>query len=312
MPPATKLRVKDSLAGKLLEALQRGEIDSTITGRELKNIDHPLSNLLRLYDTKSLSNVMAAFRKKLDGDGMFIVQLTRILSNMQYYSGIGTRSSAGPITRARIVPLDDEKKEDDLLQPVLSESKFSFIPIHRLYTFESGGVPTRTYVMAEINLPSGVKPENCWVEVVDGGMVLQLTVEWPEYMSNPVTFNASWLKQSDLLLQSSRITSSWKNVQDLRRQFGEVTLKSTARITIPRKVYEDISNLEIAKLGFVDSSTGDFKANGLALQVHLLAVEDFSMKILPEVATSHFTIVGSENSTKEIITSSVLSSSITK
>ena len=71
MPPATKLKVRDSLAQELFKALQRGEIDPNLTGRELKTVSHPLSSSLKLYDTKSLSNVMASLRRKLDNDGLY-------------------------------------------------------------------------------------------------------------------------------------------------------------------------------------------------------------------------------------------------
>ena len=69
---AHKLKVRDSIAQELFQALKRGELDSTLTGRELKNSSHPLSNSLKLYDTKSLSNVMASLRRKLDSDGGYL------------------------------------------------------------------------------------------------------------------------------------------------------------------------------------------------------------------------------------------------
>ena len=72
MPPATKLKVKDTLAQELFRALKRGEINSNFTGRELKTADHPLALSLRLYDTKSLTNVMSSLRKKLDSEGLFL------------------------------------------------------------------------------------------------------------------------------------------------------------------------------------------------------------------------------------------------
>ena len=85
---------------------------------------------------------------------------------------------------------------------------FKFVPLHRTYCFDLGGYPARTSVMVEINLPSGVKSDYFTVEVVDGSTVLLLTVKWPEYLLDPIKFNSSWLKKSEMLLESSRIISS--------------------------------------------------------------------------------------------------------
>ena len=200
---------------------------------------------------------------------------------------------------------------NNLMQPESSAQSFTFLPLHRVYTFESGGIPTRTSVMVEVNLPSGIKSDKFWVEVVDCGMILQVTVEWPDYMLDPAIFNASWLKQSDLLLQSSRITSSSKSVQDIRRRFGGIAVKSTAHISLPRKVDEDISSLQMTKLGFRDSTECELKANGLAIQVQLLAVEELSMKHLPHATSSSFTIVESRNCVTSALSASIGSSSVT-
>lgn len=205
--------------------------------------------------------------------------------------GIGTRSSAGTVKSGRIVNVSDDDDEATGLGTELVTSRFTFVPIHRVYFYCSGGFRTRTVVIVEINLPSGVMEGMFNVEVAQGGNVLQLTVSWPTYMLDPKKFNASWLSESALLLQSSRLTASQKSIQDIQRSFGNANVKSTARIILPHRVDEDISNLSVGKLGFLDSSQSQVKANGLALQVKLLAVEEFSMKIHAQSEQSGFTIV---------------------
>ena len=95
----------------------------------------------------------------------------------------------------------------------------------------------------------------------------------PDCELDPIIFNASWLKESDLLLQSSLIISSSKFVQLIRRRFSGVALESTARILTSRKIDEDISSLQMSELGFRDTTeSGELKANGLDIRVQSLSV----------------------------------------
>ena len=172
--------------------------------------------------------------------------------------------------------------------------KFNFMPLHRLYEFYSGGALSRTVVVAEVNLPSGVGPGMFDVDVVDVGNVLQVTVEWPAYLLQPLVFNAQWLDgtgDGTLHRTSSRIASSQKSSQDLQREFGEPAVKSIARIPLLRQVEQNIVSWKYAKLGFLDKSPAAVKANGLAIQVLMLAVEDFATAVLPSSAVSDFAAV---------------------
>ena len=206
------------------------------------------------------------------------------------------------------MPIDDDDQVKNVNHLNKCESQFTFLPLYRVYSFDSGSTPTRTYIMVEVNLPSGVKSDKIWVEVVNNGMELRVTVGWPEYMLDPVKFNGAWLAKSELLLQSSRITSSFKSVQDIRREFGDAAVNSIAHIPLPRKVDDDISSLQISKLGFFDNSSSSLKANGMALQVQLLASEEFSMKLLPSVKSPGFTVVQDEVNTPQTVSPSAISS----
>ena len=68
-------------------------------------------------------------------------------------------------------------------------------------------------------------------------------------------------------------------------------------------------NWKYAKLGFLEQSHENVKANGLAIQVMMLAVEYFTVAILPVTPTSSFTAVASnqEHLNKNSVRGSVFS-----
>ena len=68
-------------------------------------------------------------------------------------------------------------------------SKFSFVALHRMYMYPSGGDVSRTVIVLEINLPSGVGPETYEVKVTEGGSFVRLECRWPDYLLNPKKFN---------------------------------------------------------------------------------------------------------------------------
>ena len=88
-----------------------------------------------------------------------------------------------------------------------------------------------------------------------------------------------------------------------------MNVKSSARIILPRKVDEDVTNLKVEKLSFLYNADTTLKANVLALQVQMLAVEEFSMKLLPHTETSGFKVVDDSFNISSAVACSMLSSS---
>ena len=171
--------------------------------------------------------------------------------------------------------------------------KFTFVPFSRTYTYATGTVPSRTIVVAEVNLPTGVRPEMCDLSIVAGGEVLQLICEWPSYMLNPKEFNAKWLHgtgDGSLRATESRITSAQQACQETIRAYGSRKVKSTAKIILPRSVTEDMDKVKTHRLGFEDevAKEGELKSNGCALQIHMLAVEEFPPDLFATSSATQF------------------------
>ncbi len=163
--------------------------------------------------------------------------------------------------------------EDGTIDQELVMSNFSFMPLHRVYSYPSGGQVSRTVIVVEINLPSGVGPEMFDMSVVDGGSVLEVEVEWPSYLLDRLKFNGKWLEgtgNETLGVTDSRIASATRHAQDNIREYGKREVRSSARIVLPRKVEEKVEGMKVNQLGFIDPKNVPVKSNGLALLVRLL------------------------------------------
>ena len=207
---------------------------------------------------------------------------------------LATRSSVENTAKCTVIGDETESEDATGVGCEVIMPQFSFMPLNRQYSYISSGVLSRTMVVVEVNLPSGVGPGMFDVAVVSGGAVLEITVEWPEYLLDPLMFNAQWLSGSgdgSLHHTSARITSSQKAAQDVQRSFGSTNVKSTARIALVQQVDEDVVNIGITQLGFVDDKKVDVKANGLALVVKMIAVEDFTVEMANKKKVSSFTPV---------------------
>ena len=209
-------------------------------------------------------------------------------------AGIRIRSILGHARIVRGVSVDEHDRIVTISCSDEPVSEFNFLPLHRVYSFDSGSEPKRTYIVVELNLPSGVQLDDMWVEVDEDCACLQIKVVLPDYMLNALKFNELKPEKSEMLLHSSRLISCSKSALDIRRKFVGIRVKATARILLPRKVDEDISDLKVTKSGCVEKSPSATKANGLALEVQLLAMEEFSIKILPNRFRLQFSLVDSE------------------
>lgn len=69
MTTNAKLTAKSPVAQLLIDALKNGSIPRSITGKRQKESSGPVAEALLPYDTKSINNFLARYRKKLDDDG---------------------------------------------------------------------------------------------------------------------------------------------------------------------------------------------------------------------------------------------------
>ena len=143
-------------------------------------------------------------------------------------------------------------------------SDFDFRPIHRLYTYTDGGVPARTIVVLEVNLPSGVNTKIFDSKVDDDGSSLQIEYERLRYMTEPRVFNAIWLsptRDGSLRLTDSKMTQSQISVQDIKRRNNLTTMKSTCRFMLPCTVERSVGSVKVSKLAFMDNEDTIVKTN---------------------------------------------------
>ncbi len=198
---------------------------------------------------------------------------------------IGTRQEGA------ICEIEDGTIGQELVMP-----KFSFVPLHRVYSYPSGGQVSRTVIVVEINLPSGVGPKMFDVSVVDGGSVLEVEVEveWPSYLLDLLKFNGKWLEgtgDGTLGVTDSRIASATRHAQDIIREYGKREVRSSVRIVLPRKVEEKVENMKVNQLGFIDPKNVLVKSNELPLLLRLLVHEEMPITLLNVPEDSGFAVV---------------------
>ena len=193
--------------------------------------------------------------------------------------------------------VDDD--DDDDSGPTVSGTelvfpKFSFMPMYRMYDYPSGGDVARKVIVLEINLPSGVGPNMYEVRVKDGGTIVELECKWPEYMLNPKKFNGKWLSgtgDGSVGPNDARLTHSVRHAQDTVREFGHKSVKSIARFFLSQCVEEKVESISVVPLGFLDDNDVPVKANGLAVQIRLLACEEIPISLYSTNEPSSFEAV---------------------
>ena len=180
--------------------------------------------------------------------------------------------------------------------------QFDFRPIHRMYTYTSGGTPARTVIVLEVNLPSGVSAEMISIKVNDEGNAVLMGVKWPRYMLEPILFNASWLSASgdgSLRETDSKMTQSQMGVQRIMRSYGTRSVESSARFKLPCTVERRAGSVNIKTLAFIHENDGGGKPNGYAVQVEMIAVEDLSYDIFGKSVGTQFVVVDSTKATSQ-------------
>ena len=183
----------------------------------------------------------------------------------------------------------------ELLMP-----KFSFMPLHRIYSYPSGGEVSRTIIVLEINLPSGVGPGMYEVKVNEGGGAVRLECRWPEYLLNPKKFNGKWMKgtgDGTIGSNDARLTHSLRHAQNTVREYGDRSVKSSAVFVLPQIVEEKVESMSVVPLGFLDENDVTVKANGLALQIRLIVIEEFPLIIYDAPKPPQFELVKNDTGT---------------
>ena len=92
-------------------------------------------------------------------------------------------------------------------------------------------------------------------------------------------------------MNNSRCTNAIRNAQDTIREFGTRNITSTATFFLPQKVEENALSTVIDKLGFLDNTEATVKANGLAIQVQMLAIEDIPSSLFEKTKPTGFEAV---------------------
>ena len=172
--------------------------------------------------------------------------------------------------------------------------RFTFTPIHRMYSYTDGGSPTRTVLTLEVNLPSGIRPDMYEMSVVDDGMTVELEVEWPMYMLEPNIMNAKWVAPTGdgtLRVTDAKMTQSQHSSQNIIREYGSRRVSSTAKISLPFKFESRTGSVKVHSLGFLDPTNVPVKANGLGLQIELQKEEDLSHNLFGSENTSQFDVI---------------------
>ena len=65
-------------------------------------------------------------------------------------------------------------------------------------------------------------------DIMDEGNALEVVVQWPQYLQQPLVFNSQWLDSTadgTVHRKSPRIIYSQKAPQDMQREFCEPTIK---------------------------------------------------------------------------------------
>lgn len=146
-------------AEEIATGIEEGSIPREWTALKHERQRTDLDRRLQKFTTSSINTYLGNLRKK-----------ARLSS-----SDIIPRVSADQFKERHPIGSQSERRIRDsganLLVP-----QFEFVPLHHCYAYATGTIPSRTNVVAEVNLPSGVRPSQFKVLIAPGGEVLELTV----------------------------------------------------------------------------------------------------------------------------------------
>lgn len=164
--------------------------------------------------------------------------------------------------RRTIDRADKSASSDSIGEPLTTETSTNhmFQPLSLISTWIEPGSTTRCVSVA-ILLPSGIDAGHFAVRVAEGGRQLEVTVEWPNALSNLELLHRKWLtaEGGDKMETYHPKYLGFENALKAHRERCVDTVESTARVTLPFAVQTHIygkSNLgwrdNMARMVYVD------------------------------------------------------------
>jgi len=132
-----------------------------------------------------------------------------------------------------------------------------FKPLYLIGEWEEPGTKTKRLTVA-IVLPSGVNKSDFTIQVLDAGLLLQLTVKWPVPLVDLELLHQKWLRPVDkesvqpFTMYHPKVLA-FENALKTKRQRAADDVVSTAKIILPFAVQTHIESK--TNLGFKDSGT---------------------------------------------------------
>ena len=146
MPPKKpRVPTNSTDAKNLILALDEGLLRRNITATKSSNLNSLLGSAIAKYSNKSVNDVLNNYRKRnMGNDGMFKLYLIRCSLTIQRTSISVEFGQRRPICKT------EDKNNGDIFEQSGAElllSKFSFMPLRRMYMYPSGGDVSRTAIV---------------------------------------------------------------------------------------------------------------------------------------------------------------------
>ena len=146
----------------------------------------------------------------------------------------------------RILEFDDDSTVDGTIAggtPTIvgkCRNQFSdFLPLHVVFCWTLPKKSTDMVTVAMV-LPQGVMDSMFEVDVVDGGMVLELKVEWPSAISVHEELHTKWFMQGNSMNYVDIRGNAFEKALKLKRSNAHEKLFSRARFPLPFTVRPEI------------------------------------------------------------------------
>lgn len=261
MPPKNSPRQR--LALKRLETgLGNGQILPSALPADIYNSD-PIIRA-GYASTATFRSAFNRIRKKLhpnwnsNNAGMFLCLVRFPKLPMTFFSDVDSLKifCAAHSSGAVVIGDDDDitesdRDEDDDIKirrdPTAEEEPLKFKPMCAVSSWKEPRTRVRRISYAII-LPSGNEPDGLHLTVIESGMVLQLSVNWPTVVTSiPMllrTYLHSRTPGERISLAHPKVAGFEDFMSNLRRDLDS-TISSTARFQLPFAVQSQIQNYEV-------------------------------------------------------------------
>lgn len=165
------------------------------------------------------------------------------------------RTTCSPAARSASSSSNDSENGDPGVELTVKDSFFK--PLYIIGEREEPSTRTKRLTVVLV-LPSGVNRSDFTLQVLEGGMSLQLTVKWPNPLVDLQLLHQKWLKpvesdQTTVFTMFHPKVLSLENALKKKRQRAADDVVSTARILLPFPVQTHIESK--TNLGFKESGT---------------------------------------------------------